>query len=49
MTIRIGSMTAAARTGLTTIAMSGTPTTATPPPMPPLAMPAMSTAAVAAR
>ena len=31
-----------------TIAISGTPTTAMPPPSPPLAMPTMSTATVAA-
>ena len=49
ITIRIGSMTAAAWKGLTTIAISGTPTTAMPPPKPPLAMPTMSTATVAAR
>ena len=41
-------MIAAACTGLTTIAISGTPTTAIPPPRPPFAMPAMSTAALAA-
>ena len=42
-------MTAAAWKGLTTMAMSGTPTTAMPPPNPPLAIPTTSTAATAAR
>ena len=49
MTRRIGSNTAAAWAGLTTIAIRGTPTTAMPPPRPPLAMPTISTATVAAR
>ena len=42
-------MTAAAWKGLMTMAISGTPTMAMPPPKPPLAMPTMSTAMVAAR
>ena len=48
MAIRIGSRMAAAWTGLTAIAISGTPTMAMPPPSPPLAIPTMSTATVAA-
>ena len=39
---------AAACTGLTTIAISGTPTMAIPPPRPPFAIPTISTATVAA-
>ena len=49
MTIKMGRRTAAACAGLTTMAMSGTPTTAMPPPNPPLAMPAIRTATEAAR
>jgi len=49
MVQRIGSMIAAACTGETNSAISGTASTPSPPPNPPLETPASSTAGTAAR